>query len=104
MENVTTTSFEEAVLKSDIPVVVDFWAEWCQPCKAIMPKLEELSQEFDGKVKFVKVNADSEDDLLTKFGIMSIPTLIFFNNGELKDMTAGNLPKAEIESRVSALL
>ncbi|MEG1782002.1 MAG: thioredoxin [Oscillospiraceae bacterium] len=80
---ITASNFEEVVLKSDIPVLVDFWAPWCGPCKLVAPIIDELAETFDGRYKVGKINMDKEQSLASKFGIMSIPTLMVFNNGEL---------------------
>ncbi|MFB3043530.1 MAG: thioredoxin, partial [Nitrososphaerales archaeon] len=76
------TAFENDVLKSNVPVVVDFWAEWCGPCRVIAPIVEELSKEYNGKVQFAKVNVDESPDLAGRFGVQGIPTLIIFKDGE----------------------
>ena len=100
MSNIIETddsNFESEVLKSDIPVIVDFWAPWCGPCKAIAPILEQISDEQGDKIKIVKVNVDDNQKYAADFGIRSIPTLLIFNNGELKNQIVGAIPKAEIE-------
>ena len=81
--------FESEVLKSTIPVLVDFYAEWCGPCKIVAPTMEVLSKEYTGKVKFVKVNVDNNQDVASKYDIMSIPTAMIFQNGEVKDSLIG---------------
>ena len=100
MSNIIETddsNFESEVLKSDIPVIVDFWAPWCRPCKAIAPILEQISDEQGDKIKIVKVNVDDNQKYAADFGIRSIPTLLIFNKGELKNQFVGSIPKAEIE-------
>lgn len=92
--SITDAEFD-SVIQSDTPVLVDFWAEWCGPCKAIAPTLDALSTEFDGKVKIVKLNVDENQETAAKFGIRSIPTLKLFKNGEEVDMVVGGLPKQE---------
>ncbi len=77
----TNSNFEEEVIKSDIPVLVDFWATWCGPCRMIAPEVEAIAEEYDGKIKVGKVNVDEEEELAIKYGVSSIPTLIFFKNG-----------------------
>jgi len=95
---VTDTSFENEVLKSTTPVLVDFWAEWCGPCKAIAPKLEEIASELGGKVKIAKIDVDSNQESAAKFGIRSIPTMILFKGGQKVDQIMGNQPKENIVS------
>ena len=100
MSNIIETddsNFESEVLKSDIPVIFDFWAPWCGPCKAIAPILEQISDEQGDKIKIVKVNVDDNQKYAADFGIRSIPTLLIFNKGELKNQIVGSIPKAEIE-------
>jgi thioredoxin 1 len=92
----TDVSFEVDVLKSDVPVVVDFWAEWCQPCKQIAPFLEELSSDMADQVKIAKVNIDDNPLTPTKYGVRGIPTLMLFKNGELAATKVGALPKSKL--------
>ena len=99
--NVDTGSFQEKVLNSDKPVVVDFWAEWCGPCKQIAPALEEISDAHDG-VTIAKVNIDENPDLAAQYGVRSIPTLIAFKGGEPSDMKVGAVPKSSLEGWVKA--
>ncbi len=93
---VTTKNFEEEVIKSPVPVLVDFWATWCGPCRMIAPIVEEIAKEYDGKIKVGKINVDEEMDLAVKFGIVSIPTLLVFENGEVKNKLIGYCQKDEI--------
>lgn len=102
MAEVTLTSenFENEVLKSEVPVVVDFWATWCGPCKMIAPELEELAGEYAGRIKVGKVNVDDQSALAEKFGISSIPTLMLFRDGKHVDTTVGYMTKSQLESFV----
>lgn len=101
IQAITDQSFENDVLKAGTPVLVDFWATWCGPCKALSPKLEELSGSFTGKVKFVKMDVDQNPETAGRFGIRGIPTLILFKNGQMVDQLVGNQPKDVIENILS---
>ncbi len=101
---VTDDSFEQEVLKSNTPVVVDFWAAWCGPCKMIAPILEEIASEYDGKLKVAKVDVDSNTKIASQFRIMSIPSLLFFKNGQLVEQVVGAMPKAQLVSKVNKVL
>ena len=94
--NVTDASFEEDVLKAEGPVLVDYWAEWCGPCKMIAPVLEEVATEYAGRLKVCKLNIDENAETAPKFGIRGIPTLIYFKDGEVRSTLVGNQPKSEI--------
>ncbi len=98
---VTDASFEADVLKAEEPVVVDFWAEWCGPCRAIAPALEELSTEFDGKVKIVKLNVDENPNTAAQFGIRSIPTLLLFKGGKLAAQKVGASHKGDLSNWIN---
>ena len=98
---VTSSSFKADVLDSSEPVVVDFWAEWCGPCKMIGPSLEEISSELAGKVKIAKVNIDENPDIAAQFGVRSIPTLMVFKGGEVADIKVGALPKSALSHWIS---
>ena len=100
--HVSDANFGEEVLSSKEPVLVDFWAEWCGPCRAIAPVLEELSSELQGKVKIVKLNVDENPATAAKFGIMSIPTLMIFKNGQLASRQTGAAPKQKLEQWITA--
>jgi len=101
---VTDTDFEQEVLESETPVLVDFWADWCAPCKMIAPVLDELAGEYDGKIKFTKVDVDSNPQTAAKYGIRSIPTLLFFKGGSPVDQVVGAVAKAEIKKRLDSAL
>jgi thioredoxin 1 len=98
----TDSNFDSEVLKSDKPVLVDFWAEWCGPCRMIGPIVEELSREYDGKVSVGKFNVDENPDIPTKYGIRSIPTLLVFKNGELVDKIVGAVAKSLLVGKLEA--
>ena len=102
--HVSQDNFESEVLKSDKPVIVDFWAEWCGPCKALAPVLEEISSEVGADARVVKVNVDNSQQLAQQYGIRGIPTLIFFKDGEVKSTLVGNQPKAEILKNIKSLI
>jgi thioredoxin 1 len=99
---VTDASFDSDVLKATSPVVVDFWAEWCGPCRMIAPALEEISASLGDKVKIVKLNVDENPGVAAKYGIMSIPTLMIFKNGEMASRQVGAAPKQKLEQWVNA--
>ncbi len=99
--NVSDDAFDADVLKSSEPVVVDFWAEWCGPCKQIGPSLEEISNEMAGKVKIVKMNIDENPNTPMKYGVRAIPTLIMFKDGEVASVQTGALPKGQLVSWIS---
>ena len=100
----TDTNFRQEVLESDLPVLVDFWATWCGPCKMIMPIVEELAKEYENVIKIGKLNVDDNSKTATRYGIMSIPTLIFFKNGRVMEQVVGALNKAELKKRIEANL
>ncbi|MEK7435185.1 MAG: thioredoxin [Cyanobacteriota bacterium] len=99
--DVTDSSFTQDVEKSDLPVLVDFWAPWCGPCRMVGPVVESLSQEFAGKVKFVKVNVDDNPAIAQKFDISGIPALLFFKGGQKVDSIVGAVPKANLQNMIN---
>ena len=101
---VSDASFEDDVLNSDGPVVVDFWAEWCGPCKMIGPSLEELAKEYEGKIKVAKINIDDNPSTPSKYGVRGIPTLMIFNGGEVKATQVGANPKGRIAEWIDAAI
>jgi len=101
---VTDSDFEQEVLEADTPVLVDFWAEWCAPCKMVAPVLDDLANEYDGKIKFTKVDVDSNPQTAMKYGIRSIPTLLVFKGGSPVDQVVGAVPKAVIKKRLDSAL
>lgn len=96
----TDQNFEEEVIKSDVPVLVDFWAEWCGPCRMVAPVVEQISKEYKGKLKVCKLNVDDSPKTASSYDIMSIPTLAIFKNGKVVDKIVGALPKAELETAI----
>jgi len=104
IKKTTTAEFEKDVLQSDLPVLVDFWAEWCGPCRMVAPVLEEVNAELGEKLKIVKVNVDEEGELAQRYGVMSIPTLIVFKDGEAVETSVGFQPKKDLISRVESHL
>ena len=97
---VTESTFEQEVLQSDKPVLVDFWAEWCGPCHAVSPVLDRIVEERNGELKLVKVNIDEEQELAMRFGVQSIPTMILFKDGQPAAATMGARPKGDIERQL----
>ena len=104
VESATDANFEETVVKSEIPVLVDFWAPWCGPCRMVGPVLEELAGEYEGKIKVVKVNVDEQQQVAGSMGIRSIPTIALFKDGEVKDMAVGARSKADFAKMVDKVL
>ncbi|MET0606946.1 MAG: thioredoxin [Beijerinckiaceae bacterium] len=100
-QKTSDATFDADVLKSTTPVVVDFWAEWCGPCRMIAPSLDEISKEMDGKIKVVKLNVDENPATAAKFGIRSIPTLMLFKGGELAGQKVGAAPKSDLSKWIS---
>lgn len=102
--SITGQTFDQEVLQSQGLVMVDFWATWCGPCKIVAPVVEELSKEYEGKVKFVKVNTDENQDLASRYDIRGIPTLMFFKDGNMLDQVVGAVPKAQLKTKIDSLL
>lgn len=102
--NVTGANFQKEVLESTVPVLLDFWAEWCNPCKMISPSIEQLAEVYKGKVVVGKVNVDDEADLAAQFNIISIPTLMVFKGGQVAAQKVGAFPKHDIEALIKAAL
>ena len=95
---ITRENFENEVMKSDIPVLIDFWAPWCGPCRMMRPIIEQLAEEYEGKAKVGKVNVDEEGELSQAFGVMSIPTIVLVKDGKVVKQAVGARPKAEVEA------
>ena len=100
--NLTTESFKSTVAAATTPILVDFWAPWCGPCKAIAPILEELATELDGKLKIAKVNIDDNDAVAAEYGVRAIPTMILFKGGKVVETLVGMLPKAALKAKIAA--
>ena len=101
--NLTKQNFEEEVMCSDVPVVVDFWASWCGPCQMLAPVLSSVAEEYQNKIKVCKVNVDEAQDLAIEYGVMSIPTLIMFKNGEKVNSSVGLVSKSELKEMIDNL-
>ena len=102
--DVTEQSFETQVLESEQPVLVDFWAEWCAPCRALAPTIKTLADEYEGRLRVAKVDADANPELAAKYSVLSLPTLLFINRGEVTGSLVGNQPKAKVAERIDAVL
>ncbi|MEH2318019.1 thioredoxin [Nostoc sp.] len=101
---VTDSSFKQEVLDSDVPVLVDFWAPWCGPCRMVAPVVDEISQQYEGQIKVVKVNTDENPQVASQYGIRSIPTLMIFKGGQKVDMVVGAVPKSTLASTLEKYL
>ena len=102
--DVTDNTWEDEVLNSDLPILVDFWAEWCGPCKMIAPAVHDLAEEYTGKLNVAKVDIDNSPEIATKYGIRSIPALIFFRDGKPVDQVIGALPKGALKKKIVSVL
>lgn len=103
-QEVTDSNFDELVMKSDKPVLVDFWAEWCGPCRMVGPIIEEISNEYSGKALVLKCDVDSNPGVASKFGIRNIPTVLYFKDGKIADKQVGAVPKNTFVAKLTALL
>jgi thioredoxin 1 len=101
---VNDANFEEVVVKSDKPVLVDFWAEWCGPCRMVAPIVEELSKEYDGRALIAKCDVDNNPGIAAKYGIRNIPTILFFKDGQIADKQVGAVPKSNFVAKLDALV
>ncbi len=100
----TDSNFDEVVLKSDKPVLVDFWAEWCGPCRMVAPIVQEISKEYEGKAVVGKLDVDNNPEVASRYGIRNIPTILFFKNGEIADKQVGAVPKSVLAGKIESLL
>jgi thioredoxin 1 len=104
VQQVSDDAFEREVLKSDVPVLIDFWAPWCGPCKAIAPVVEDLAKEYEGRLKVVKMNVDDNPQTPSRYGVRGIPNLILFKGGQVKDQIVGAVPKAQLVKAISQVV
>ena len=104
VQEVSDQSFENEVINSDTPVLIDFWAPWCAPCRAIAPVVDELAREYDGQLKVVKMNVDDNPLTPSRFGVRSIPNLMIFKNGQVKEQIVGAVPKSQFVDKISKVL
>ena len=102
--DVTDKNFEDEVIKSDLPVLVDLWAPWCRPCLMVAPVVEKLAEKYNGRFKFYRLNIDEDQQTATKYNVMSIPTLLFFKDGAVVDTVIGAVPEQALQSKIDELL
>lgn len=102
--NITDTNFKQEVLKSDLPVLVDFWASWCMPCRMVAPAVEAIAKKYEGKLKVCKANVDESPNTSAEYGIMSIPTLAIFKSGKVVDKIVGVVPESELASKIDSTI
>jgi thioredoxin 1 len=104
VSDVSDQTFESEVIKADLPVLLDLWAPWCGPCRMVAPVIEKLAESYNGKMKFCRLNVDENPQTAAKYRIMSIPTLMFFKNGEVADTVIGAVPERTLQPKIDALL
>ena len=103
-EEVTDTDFDAKVIESDLPVLVDFWAEWCQPCRMLAPTIDEIAEEYSGRARVFKMDTDSNREIAMKYGVRALPTVVFFKDGEVKDQLVGFNSKEKFTAALDGLL